>query len=197
LETIALFPLSTVLFPGGRLPLQIFEPRYVDLISASLKNDSGFGVVCLLQGAEVFDQRQMSPPSFTTIGTYVKVIDWNSLPNNRLAVTVEGVKKFRLLSSYQQADNLHRGEIEWIAPEQAEAAPADCGELKSLLSQLNNHPQVQKLSYDVDITEAPALGYLLAQLLPIDNKLKYQLLRLEDPLERLQSIGDLLEHLSR
>jgi len=189
--------LSTVLFPGGRLPLQIFEPRYIDLISASLKNDSGFGVVCLLQGTEVVSQRPQLPPSFTTVGTYVKVIDWNSLPNNRLAVTVEGIKKFRLLSSYQQTDNLYRAEIEWIAPERAEAAPADCGELQSLLSQLGRHPQVQLLNYDLDIVDAATLGYLLSQLLPIDNRLKYQLLIMDEPLDRLQSIGDLLEQLSR
>lgn len=197
METIPLFPLETVLCPGGRVQLKIIEPRYIDLISASLKHDAGFGMVSPLKGAEIIDAQGAQRPSFNTVATYVKIVDWDSLPNNRLAITVQGINKFRLSSSYQQADHLYRAEVEWIAPERRQAVPAVFKELQSLLSQLGQHPQVQQLNYDLNISDAAGLGFLLAQLLPIDNNVRYQLLSLKDPLDRLQAIDDLLEELSR
>ncbi|MGB4247606.1 MAG: LON peptidase substrate-binding domain-containing protein, partial [Pseudohongiellaceae bacterium] len=78
-ETIALFPLKSVLFPGGRLPLQIFEQRYLNLVSHALKTDTGFGVCLLKDGDEV--AKVGVKQQVHRVGTYAKVVDWDQLPN--------------------------------------------------------------------------------------------------------------------
>lgn len=197
LETIPLFPLGTTVFPHGRLPLQIFEPRYMDLVSSCLKSDSGFGVVSLLEGSEVIGDTSLYKLSFTQIGTYVKIIDWNTQPNSRLGITVEGIKKFRIVSSYQEKDFLHKAEIEWIPEEALLPLTENSNELVALLAQLTKHPKIAQLNYKIEINDIKTLGFLLAQLLPLDTAIKYKLLSFNDPLYRLQEITDLLEILGR
>ncbi|MBL4827474.1 MAG: LON peptidase substrate-binding domain-containing protein [Spongiibacteraceae bacterium] len=103
--TIPLFPLSAVLLPHGRMPLQIFEPRYLDLVSECLKTDTGFGVVWLSQGSEVLTKPTQNSVNgtYANIGTYAKIVDWDKLSNGLLGITVEGEKKFRLLSSQKKS----------------------------------------------------------------------------------------------
>ena len=74
-QEIPLFPLGNVLFTGGRLPLQIFEPRYLDLVGRCMKDDTGFGVVLIREGRETFQGH--GPPALFDIGTYAKIIDFN------------------------------------------------------------------------------------------------------------------------
>ncbi|WP_101757630.1 LON peptidase substrate-binding domain-containing protein [Oceanicoccus sp. KOV_DT_Chl] len=94
MATIPLFPLGSVLFPQGRMSLQIFEPRYLDLVSRCLKDDSGFGVVWLRQGREVHKPEQAVDPRFAQVGCYATIVDWDSLPNGLLGITIEGNKNF-------------------------------------------------------------------------------------------------------
>ena len=84
MQTIPLFPLNLVLYPGAQLPLQIFEPRYTDLVGECLKNDSGFGVCCIKEGSEVGEHA-----SCHDVGTYAKIIDWSQLENGLLGITVQ------------------------------------------------------------------------------------------------------------
>ena len=115
METIALFPLSSVLMPGARLPLQIFEPRYLDLVSDCMKQDKGFGVILLRAGSELLSKdSERSDARLAALGTYARIVDWDRLPDGKLGITIEGEKKFRLLSSSVEANLLHRGEVEWL-----------------------------------------------------------------------------------
>lgn len=193
METIPLFPLSTVLLPDGKMALQIFEPRYLDLISSCLKSNTGFGVVWLRQGSEVHRGDDVGESRFAQIGTYALISDWDSLPNGLLGITIQGSKKFRLVSSYQRSDNLNMAEVEWIADEPQIAVPEKAEELKTLLLQLLEHPHVVRLRLDNAINNASTLGCLLTQLLPVEEAVKFELLSLSDPLQRLQQLMDLLD----
>src|ERR1700719_46621 len=90
-DEIALFPLHTVLFPGGPLPLRIFEPRYIDMVRRSLRAQSAFGVALLDGGAET-----SGATATATVGTTARVADFYSLPDGLLGITCLGVRKFKL-----------------------------------------------------------------------------------------------------
>jgi uncharacterized protein len=198
METIPLFPLSSVLLPGGRMPLQIFEPRYLDLVSNCMKQGGGFGVVLLREGSEVVrrDMAQLDT-RLSPVGTYAKIVDWDALSSGRLGITIEGEKKFRLLSSAIAANHLHMGEVEWLQDEPRVPLPENGPELMGLLRQLTDHPHVAKLQISHDIEDASILGCVLTQLLPIDEAIKFELLVEQDPLLRLEQIINLLDDISQ
>ena len=193
METIPLFPLSTVLFPGGKMSLQIFEPRYLDLIGSCLKNDAGFGVVWLRQGSEMYRSGPDSDHRLAQIGTYARIVDWDSLPNGLLGVTIEGSEKYRLISSQQRNDKLHMAEVEWIEPECIISLPEYTDEMETLLAQLLDHPHIARLKLSPVIEDVAAMSHLLSQLLPIDEKIKFELLSINDPLQRMEQLMDLLD----
>lgn len=193
---IPLFPLGSVLVPGGRMGLQIFEPRYLDLVSRSLKQDSGFGMVWLREGSEVHQPDTAIDPRFTQIGTYAKIVDWDSLPNGLLGLTIEGGRKFRLISSYQQTDLLHMAEIAWLDDEPIIPLPEHSEEMQALLVQLLQHPHIARMKMDSRVTDISTLGFLLAQFLPFTEEIKFTLLCDSDPLQRMADIMDLLEQMS-
>lgn len=196
MDTIPLFPLHAVLFPHGRMPLQVFESRYLDLISRCMKENSGFGVVWLKQGREVHQSKGVTSLQLAQFGTYARVVDWDSLPNGLLGVTIEGGDRFRLLSSYQRNDHLHMGEVEWIAAAAKTKLPENCAELEGLLSALLDHPHVARLKLAPVVEDVETLGCVLAQLLPIDEAIKFDLLTTVEPLDRLDRIMTLLDQYS-
>ncbi|MFA7553737.1 MAG: LON peptidase substrate-binding domain-containing protein [Spongiibacteraceae bacterium] len=196
METIPLFPLSAVLFPQGRMALQIFEPRYTDLVSQCLKNDTGFGVVWLREGSETFKLNTEVDPRLAQIGTYAKIVDWDSLANGLLGVTIEGSKKFRLLSSYQKENHQYMADVEWLEPEPRIPLPEQSKELQGMLLQLLEHPHIARLKLHPEVDDVASLGGLLAQLLPLAENIKFELLTVADPLLRLQHLTELLDQFS-
>ena len=90
---IPLFPLGTVLFPSGRLPLQIFERRYVDMISKCMREGTGFGVVWIRRGSEVAEA-SVTNLDLGDYGTMATIVDWDQLPNGLLGITIEGTQRF-------------------------------------------------------------------------------------------------------
>ena len=107
---LPLFPLSSVLFPFGRMPLQIFEQRYLDLVKNCLKTDSGFGVITILDGLEA-DFAEPSELELSVVGCYARIVDWDQLPNGLLGIIIEGHKRFKLKNFWREENGLVRGEI--------------------------------------------------------------------------------------
>jgi Lon protease-like protein len=108
---IPLFPLGTVLFPGGPLPLRIFEQRYLDMISSCLKNDSRFGVLLIRTGKETGDATTHS------VGTLARIVDWYQGSDGLLGITAIGEERFRLLQSERQENGLHLGDVKRLEAE--------------------------------------------------------------------------------
>ncbi|MBH3439136.1 ATP-dependent protease [Pseudomonas luteola] len=188
---LPLFPLSTTLFPGCPLDLQLFEPRYLDMISRCLKQNIGFGVVTILEGEEV----GAAPTRLGGFGCEAVVRDWQQQSNGLLGVRVEGVRRFRLLDTEVQDDQLTMGTVEWL-DEPAERPLSDQhDDLAALLQALAEHPMVAALDLDGTANGQRELGYQLGYLLPFTPDQKNELLSLDDPGERLDRLHELLSSL--
>jgi Lon protease-like protein len=193
-DLIPLFPLRSVVFPGGRLSLQIFEQRYIDLVSRCMKTDSGFGVCLLLKGDELAQpgtQQQVS-----RVGMYCKIVDWDKLPNGLLGITVEGLRKFTVMDSWMSDNKLLMGSVRW-GPEDFLGQPAlpmspDQDGLVDLLRDLMAHPLIEELGVVMDFADQRQLGWRLAELLPIPVHQKQQLLEINNSSERLNEIENLV-----
>lgn len=187
-ETHAFFPLGTVLFPGGILPLQIFEQRYLNLIKSCMKNELGFVVVLISSGKEVNDV-----PEIHRIGTYVKIIDWESLDNGLLGITIQGTRRVQLQSTTAKDDGLLVGEIIELGScdEQTVVLNNKHEDLMKTLKQLSEHPFVSQRYSNIDFSSANTVCNRLSELLPIPNLVKQELLEtldIEHQIEKLQAI---------
>jgi uncharacterized protein len=188
MDHLPLFPLSQLLLPKQRMPLQIFEPRYLDLVSRCLKQQSSFGVVQIREGKEVG-----TVPQVFQFGVEAKIVDWDQLPNGLLGITVQGGRKFSLHSSAIDEMNLLSGEIEWLPDEWYEPIPDEYDGLTLLLQELRQHPVVQELGLPEIEDDSSQLGWQLLQLLPFPSSEKVALMSLQDPLLRLERLAEQIE----
>ena len=184
-----IFPLNTVLFPGGRIPLQIFEPRYMDMVKNCLKQDMGFTVVLIREGTEVG-----TPAQIFDVGTHGNIVDWTSLENGLLGITVEGEVRVRILETQRQTDNLLTGE-QHILPEQPIPDSEQIEGLASMLKQLRQHPLAERLGGVPDYQDPTRVIWELCQLLPFPNAQKQALLESDDPHLRLRALEQALKEL--
>ena len=116
---LALFPLSTVLFPGGKLPLRIFETRYIDMVRACLRSDAPFGVVLIKTGSETGSAR------FFDVGTTARIVDWEVDDDGLLGISVRGESRFVVRNSYRGESGLYRGFVRHLDPEQRGDVPPE------------------------------------------------------------------------
>lgn len=188
---LPLFPLDTVLFPGCTLDLQVFEARYLDMVSRCMKAGHGFGVVRIIEGSEV----GQAAAAFADIGCEAVIRDWQQQANGLLGIRVEGVRRFQVQGCEVRADQLIEADVRWCdeVPEQ----PLDDGhaDLQMLLEALVRHPLVEMLGMSATVAGQAQLASRLAYLLPFSPEQKIALLRLEEPGEQLQVIQALLEQL--
>ncbi|MGD8418056.1 MAG: LON peptidase substrate-binding domain-containing protein [Pseudomonadales bacterium] len=191
---LPLFPLGTVLFQGGNLQLQIFEPRYLAMVSRCMRDGTPFGVVLIRQGSDTWQPGRHGPELFE-IGTEARIVDFNQLSNGRLGITVRGNRKFRVREVRELEDHLLMGTVTFLPEEPATRVGAEHQDLVDLLSELLTHPGVQKLNLEIDLNDARSVGWRLSELLPIEAEIKQSLLQLQLPRERLQELTRLVNKL--
>ncbi len=189
---LPLFPLKTVLFPMGRLPLQIFEQRYLAMVKQAMKTAKGFGVVTLKNGGEVG-----RPGDIYDLGVLVEIIDWNQLSNGLLGITVVGVKPFEVAETVLRDDNLLLGDIIFKPEEAVVGVPDELRHLKALLENLLEHSAVQKMDMACDFDNASQVSWLLGYLLPFSPETKIELLRVTEPVARLVRIATALDEMTQ
>jgi Lon protease-like protein len=197
MSEIPIFPLPSVLFPGGRLPLQIFEPRYLDLVKNCLRDNTGFGIVMIVEGEQMLSNPDQQLPSISHCGTYCTIVDFDQMPSGVLSVLVEGQAKFVIRDQYEQADRLMMANVEFLALEEEAAVPADREHLSSLLVSLMEHEAVRNLGLECDLERAGEVGARLTELLPCPNHFKQRLLEMKDPLVRLGELDKLVERIQK
>lgn len=187
---IPLFPLHAVLYPGGPLPLRIFEPRYLDMVSACLKKGTGFGVCLIRSGNEV-------GPAATTydIGTLSIITYWHMRHDGLLGVTVHGQQRFRIVSEQVQPNQLTVASVVLLPNEPELDVPPEYFPLADLLRQM-----IEQIGHHYDgvvkkYGDASWVSSRLAELLPIGLAQKQYLLQLDDPLQRLERLGGIIEEL--
>lgn len=185
-DTLPLFPLNTVLFPGGPLELRIFEPRYLDMVSTCLKRDQGFGVCLIAEGSEVGAARTY------TVGTLARVHDWTQGADGLLHIRALGSTRFRILRLRTQHDGLNLGEVEWLPDPPAAPLPDSmhtlADRLRALLAQMPESYAGVAAAYG----DAVWVGNRLAEILPLVPAQRQNLLEMNDANLRLDVIATLL-----
>jgi len=184
---LPLFPLNTVLFPGGVLTLRIFEAHYLDMVSACLKQDSGFGVCLIRSGAEVGQAADIYE-----VGTLAKITDWTQREDGLLGITCRGEQRFRIRSQALMPNRLLTGNVEMLPDAPEQPVPTRLQMLVALFKELNERTNYHPPYMLQKATQANWLSYRLADLLPVDLPEKQMLLELDDGLQRLDLIATIL-----
>jgi uncharacterized protein len=183
---IPLFPLSSVLFPGGPLALRIFEPRYLDMVANCLKHDQRFGIVAIRRGSEVG-----AAETYDT-GTLAEIVSWYREPEGFLGLTTIGRGRFRIEQSSRRADGLYVGKVSWLPPEPRIELPERYRETAKVLARLLHSLGELYRNLDGDPGDASWVGYRLAEILPLPVADKQALLEMEDPTARLERLAPML-----
>ena len=179
---IPIFPLNTVLLPGGYLPLRIFEQRYIDMVRDCSANGSCFGV-CLINKLE----NPESPATHVRIGTTAEIFDFSTTDDGLLGIAVRGMQKFVFQKTRMRDNGLLMAEVTLLTETEVVEVPPEYSVLSMITGRLmeqlgRNYPDF----LPADLQDAYWVGYRLSELLPLENDEKQALLQITDPLERLQ-----------
>ncbi len=176
-----------MLFPGGLLPLRIFEQRYMDMAKACLKEDAPFGVCLIRRGAEVGE-----PAEPEAIGCLARIVSWDMPQLGMLHVGARGERRFRILERRVQKDGLALAAIETLAEETDCPIPDNCRTCARLLERLiERQPGIFESPPRLD--SSAWVSARLAETLPLPLPEKQKLLELDDGLRRLGILNDLLK----
>ena len=196
---IPLFPLRTVLFPGGTLPLRIFEPRYVDMIRWCMREGKGFGVVLLRDGSDVLDAKDPDSKAKVAqiydVGTQAHIIDFDQADNGLLGIVAQGGEKFSVIETEVARDGLMRARVRLLS-EPAQSLSERYDPMVSVLRDLLAHPLIQELNPQVDFNEDRSVSHRVADLLPIAPEAKQWLLEMSAPEARLTELQAIIKQLA-
>lgn len=183
---VPLFPLKTVLFPGGPLPLRIFEPRYVGMISHCMRQELPFGVLLIRDGAEA------GTATTYNVGTLARIADWYQGSDGLLGITAIGEQRFRLISTTQQDDGLNIGDVEVLDDEPNLPLTAEYQEMATILSGVLDDLGRLYESLQLQFDDAGWVTSRFMEILPIDLAEKQRCLEDGDPADRLRIVHALL-----
>ena len=180
MDSLPIFPLKSIVLPGGLFPLRIFERRYLDMVRDSIKNESCF---CI---DDVYP-----------IASLVKIIDWNQLEDGLLGITVEGINLVDIKSSELNENNLLKGDVSNIKPEKEYMIPEKYRLLSKFYRKI--HPGIKNfIDYKKErYSDASWVGYRLTECLPLDLSTKAKLISSNDAIERLEKIHEIIHKLYR
>lgn len=186
MQDLALFPLNVVLFPGGRLPLRIFEQRYMEMAKACLRDSTPFGVCLIREGAEVG-----APATPVDIGCLARIAEWDMPQLGMLQVIARGEARFRILARRVQADGLARASIEILSEDEDAQIPPNCARCVRLLERLIEQ-QASLFETPHRLASCSWVGLRLAELLPLPLEAKQEYLEMTDARARLERLNSLL-----
>lgn len=187
---LPLFPLGTVLFPGGFLPLRIFEPRYLEMVAACMQQQAPFGVVLIRDGKEV----GVSAEPYD-VGTLAAIVDFDKGKDGLLMIACIGGERFRILERRIEANRLQRATVELLPVAEDRVLPPEYESLATFLRAVVNQPGLSRriAPPDIDYTSPREIGYRIAELLPVPPAAQQRLLEIDDPIERLAEISGLIK----
>lgn len=188
-ETVAVFPLNVVLFPGGLLPLRIFEPRYLRMVSECMKSSAPFAVATIVDGAADAGGVAMTAP----VATLARIVDWEQGDDGLLELVCEGEQRCRIYDIEVESDQLLRGQVARLQENMPRPVPRDLAWTETLLRDV-----LKKLGapYDRLVHGVPSADHVagrLIELLPLPLDEKRALFDLDDSVERLQRLAGLLQ----
>jgi Lon protease-like protein len=180
-----IFPLGTVLFPGGALPLKIFEQRYIEMTKICIRDEKPFGVCLIKEGAEVG-----TPAVPETIGCLASIEKWDMPQLGLFELLARGGDRFRLVESRVAANGLMSGSIERIPPDKPSSeVDSACREVLKLII---NRVGAAHFPEPISLDDATWVGCRLAEVLPLEAHVKQSLLEVQDAAERLDHLRSIL-----
>jgi hypothetical protein len=186
--TLPLFPLRTVLFPGGLLPLRIFESRYVDMIGRCMREGGEFGVLWIREGGESGAVTRLADT-----GCSARIVDFERLPDGLLGILARGDRRFDVLSRSTQSDGLHVGQVRW-RPERGHTPLADARRpLGNVLRKVIDEYGALARHLQPDFSDAGWVANRFAELLPLSRADRQRLLEMDDPTARIEAIAPMIE----
>ncbi|MDB5872699.1 MAG: peptidase [Ramlibacter sp.] len=197
LQSLPLFPLGAVLFPGGVLPLRIFEVRYLDMIGRCHKAGAPFGVVLLTQGNEV--RQPGSTEAFSHVGTLATISEFETPRPGLMMIRANGAQRFRITASDQLRHGLWVANVERLAADMTVPIPEDLkitatalAKLIQSLEQKAGAPSQMPIQGPWRLDDCGWVANRWCELLPLPMPLKQRLMELDNPLVRLELVSDVL-----
>ena len=195
LSSLPLFPLGTVLFPGGELPLRVFEVRYLNLITKCQKTGAPFGVVHLREGSEV--QVAGAPEErLETVGTMAHIVAMERTQAGLLHVRCEGSQRFHVDHQKRLKHGLWVADVTLLPNDAPILIPDDLKHTSQALLQLRNTLRERgSIGPDGEASSYEDCGWVAnrwCELLPLSTEVKQQLMVLDSPLLRLELVADIL-----
>lgn len=187
---IPLFPLHAVLFPGGTLPLRIFEPRYLDMVSDCMKNQKGFGVCLIREGSEVGKAADTYE-----VGTLSDISYFNQQADGLLGITAQGRQRFKIISQQVQTNQLTLAEVILLENEKSVTLPKEYARIADTLRKLLEQLDYPFIKMEKRYDDASWVSSRLAELLPIRLEQKQYFLQLDDQLQRLERLAALMDEM--
>lgn len=210
LTRLPLFPLHCVLFPGGYLPLRIFEVRYLDMIGRAHQAGTPFGVVCLTEGREVRMPSHAlpggsgvgyAPEAFHEIGTLARITRLERPNPGLMTICCEGTQRFRIRSREQLPHGLWVADVELLDDDAATDVPADLAAVsthlreivKNMTQRAGGDPAELPFQSSCRWDDCGWVANRWCELLPLDAEQKQRLMSLDNPLLRLELVADVLD----
>ena len=185
---IPIFPLGTVLYPEGTLPLRIFEQRYLDMTKVCIRDGAPFGVCLIREGLEVG-----SPAVPWDTGCTARIAQWDMPHLGLFHLITQGDAVFRILEQWHTKSGLIQAQVELYDPLPAQALPSEFELLAELLDKLSRKLGAERSPASARMDDAVWVGYRLAELLPLDAEVRQQLLEARDPLLILREVQRFLD----
>jgi len=185
-KDLPLFPLGTVLFPGGLLPLRLFEQRYLEMGKACLRDAAPFGVCRIREGSEVG-----TPATPEDVGCLARIVHWDMQQLGLLQIVAQGAERFRIIERRLQADGLARASVELLPEERDAPVPGRLAACRQLLERIAAEHGERLFAQPFRFESSAWVGARLAEVLPLPGQVKQQLLEL-DGVPRLEALERLI-----
>ena len=186
--TLPLFPLNTVVFPGGRLPLRIFEQRYLDMVKQAIADNTPFGICAIREGAETG-----TPAVPHAVGTRVIVTDWDMPQTGILHIETQAEKRFVIRHTQVEPGGLLVGTVDDISAEPAIAIPHELELAVEILRHIIDEHGHAHFPAPFAYDDAVWVGYRLSEVLPLKLSIKQNLLEMNDSVTRLRILAEFLK----
>jgi len=188
MSDIAIFPLNLVLFPGAALALKIFEQRYQEMTKNCLRDDAPFGVCCIRNGQEVG-----APAEHEAIGCSARIVDWEMPHPGLFHLNCTGESIFQLVDSHVQDNGLIHGQVEWLSDSDEGVEPLELDSCRNVLERVVKHAGARFVTGPTAFDDPSWVSYRLAEILPVDVKVKQSLLEQRSTALRVSRIAELLQ----
>ena len=193
-DTLPLFPLNTVVFPGGQLPLRIFEQRYLDMVKQAIAGNTPFGICAPALSAAIREGSEAGTPAVPyTVGTRVHITDWDMPQTGILHIETQAAERFVVRNTRTEPSGLLIGSVDAVSVEPAIAVPDELELAVEILRHVIDEYGDARFPVPHEFGNAVWVGYRLSEVLPLKRSIKQNLLEMNDSVMRLRILTEFLK----